>query len=320
MAAGDQMRICVDIQVLIGYYRGVTFRPAVRLSRDEPGISGSPISKSAWTKLVIGVTRMKKTWFSILMALVIALTVVTPAAAAKKWDLNIHNDTEDSVQITLTGPEDYSFTVEPGKWLKTVVEGEYKYSYGACGEKFSGEITVEDAQQWLIIDPCGAIPTYEKFVVDSHLGESLTLQLVGPQTYDLAVSLGTNKFINLQTGYYTFKYTACGGDLSGLVQITKNGKARLTLYSCEVVALHPLGIASPVSVPTNLRIGSHYSFPVRLTLSGPTSYSFEVVPGLNRFNVVDGTYSYTYTAYGQFFSGTFTVAEAGTSFIISPLR
>lgn len=264
---------------------------------------------------------MKKNWLLFLMVLAIALTVVVPASAApKKWDLNIHNDTEGDVKITLTGPEDYSFTVAKGKWLKTVVEGDYKYSYSACGEKFSGEITVEDDQEWLIIDPCGAIPTYEKFVVDSHLGEALTLQLVGPQTYDLSISLGTNKFINLQTGWYTFKYTACGGDLTGLVRITKNGTARLTLYSCEVVALHPLGIAAPESIPTNLRVGSHYAFPVRMTLTGPTSYSFEILPGLNRFNVVDGTYNYFYTAYGQFFSGTFTVSEAGTSFIISPIR
>jgi hypothetical protein len=263
---------------------------------------------------------MKKTWFSLLMTLTLVLTVILPVAAANKWDLNIHNDTEESVKITLTGPEDYAFTVEKGKWLKTVVEGTYKYSYGTCGEKFTGEITVEDDLQWLVIEPCSAIPTYEKFVVDSHLGEALTLTLTGPQTYSLAISLGTNKFISLQTGWYSFKYTACGGELSGTVQITKNGKARLTLYSCEVVALHPLGVALPNTVPSNLRIGSHYAFPVRITLNGPTSYSFEIVPGLNRLNVIDGTYSYFYTAYGQFFSGTFTVGEAGTSFIISPIR
>ena len=263
---------------------------------------------------------MKKTWFSLLMALVIALTVIAPASAATKWDLNIHNDTEEDVKVILTGPEDYSFTLLPGKFIKTVVEGDYKYSYGACGQKFSGEVTVEDDLQWIIIEPCSATPLYEKFVVDSHLGDALTLQLVGPQTYDLAISLGTNKFISLQTGWYTFKYTACGGDLTGLVHITKNGKARLTLYSCEVVALHPLGLALPEAIRTNLRIGSHYAFPVRLTLSGPTTYSIEIVPGLNRFNVVDGTYNYSYTAYGQFFSGTFSVGEAGTSFIISPIR
>lgn len=264
---------------------------------------------------------MKKTWFSLLMVLAITLSMVGPvSAAATKWDLNIHNDTEEDVKIILTGPDDYSFTVLPGKWVKTVVEGDYKYSYGTCGEKFSGEITVEDDLQWLVIDPCGAAPEYAKFVVDSHLGEGLTLQLVGPQSYDLSISLGQNKFIALQTGFYTFTYTACGGSNTGELRITKNGTARLTLYSCEVMALHPLGDTSIATIPTNLRIGSHYSFPVRITLFGPINYSLEISPGLNRFDVLDGSYTYSYSAYGRFFSGSFVVGEAGTSFIISPLQ
>jgi len=264
---------------------------------------------------------MKKTWFSLVMVLTLALSLVGPvSAAATKWDLNIHNNTEEDVKIILTGPDDYSFTVLPGHWVKTVVEGEYKYSYGACGQKFSGEIKVEDDLQWLIIDPCGAAVEYAKFVVDSHLGEGLTLQLVGPQSYDLSISLGQNKFIALQTGFYSFTYTACGGTNAGEVRITKNGTARLTLYSCEVMALHPLGETSLATIPTNLRIGSHYSFPVRITLLGPINYSLEISPGLNRFNVLNGSYTYSYSAYGRFFSGSFVVNEAGTSFIISPLK
>ncbi len=272
-------------------------------------------------KLVIGAIRMKKTWLSFLMVLIVALSVVGPVSAApKKFDLNIHNNTEDSVKVILTGPEDYSFTVEKGKWIKTIVEGTYKYSYGACGQKFEGEITVKDDLQWLIIDLCSAVPEYAKFVVDSHLGEGLTLQLAGPQSYDLSISLGQNKFIALQTGFYTFTYTACGGANTGTIRITKNGTSRLTLYSCEVMALHPLGQTDLVTFPTNLRIGSHYSFPVRVTLFGPINYSLVIQPGLNRFDVLDGSYTYSYSAYGRFFSGSFVVNEAGTSFVISPLQ
>ena len=255
------------------------------------------------------------------MVLAFAFSMVGPVSAApKKWDLNIHNNTEEGVKIILTGPEDYTFTVDPGKWLKTVVEGDYKYSYSACDEKFSGEITVEDDLQWLIIDQCSALPEYAKFVVDSHLGEGLTLQLVGPQSYDLSISLGTNKFISLQTGFYSFTYTACGGANTGELRLTKNGTARLTLYSCEVMGLHPLGDTTITQTPSNLRIGSHYSFPVRVTLFGPINYSLAISPGLNRLNVLNGSYTYSYSAYGKFFSGSFVVNEAGTSFIISPLQ
>ncbi len=261
---------------------------------------------------------MKKIFFTWTTVLAVAMLIVAPALAATSWDLNFHNNTEDEVKITLTGPKNYAFTLEPGKWIKTVAEGDYKYSYTACGQKFSGTVTVKDDLQWIIIDPCGSIPEYAKFVVDSHLGQSLTLALTGPQTYALTIDLGSNKFLSLQTGFYTFSYDACGTTLAGEIRITKNGEARLILYACEQLPNHPL---LPITnAPSNLRIGSHYAFPVRFTLIGPGSYSFVLVTGLNRLNVQPGDYSYFYTAYGVTKSGFFTVGEAGVTLIISPLK
>lgn len=266
---------------------------------------------------------MKKTWLSFLMVLAIALTLTAPAfAAPKTWDLHIHNNTEEPVKVTLTGPDDYSFTVNPGKTVKTVVEGTYTYSFKPCDEKITGEITVEDNLQWLIIEKCPPEPEFAKFVVNSHLGEALTVSLVGPQSYDLSVTLGQNKFPFLQTGFYSYTYTACDGTQTGLVRIEKNGTGQLTLYSCEVLGLHPQGEGSLVAfTPSNLRIGSHYGFPIRITLFGPINYSFAVDLGLNRFNVWPGFYSFSYTAYGRTVTGNFTVPTDGsTSFVISPLH
>jgi hypothetical protein len=263
-------------------------------------------------------SRMKKTLLSLASVLAIATMIVAPAFAATNWDLNIHNDTEESVKVTLTGPKNYSFTLEPGKWAKTVAEGEYKYAYGSCGQKFSGTITVKDDVTWLIISPCSAIPEYAKFVVDSHLGQQLTLTLTGPQTYALSIALGTNRFLSIQTGYYTYSYDACGSTLTSEVRVTKNGTTDLILYACEQLANHPL---TPItSSPSNLRIASHYSFPIRITLLGPANYSFQLVTGLNRFNVQPGDYSYFFTAYGQNKSGFFSVNEAGATIIVSPLK
>lgn len=262
---------------------------------------------------------MKKILLSFTSVLALAMLIVAPVLAATNWDLNIHNNTEDDdVKITLTGPKDYVFTLGPGKWAKTVQEGDYHYTYTACGEKFSGDITVKDDNTWLIIDPCSALPEYSKFVVDSHLGETLTLTLTGPQTYALTIELGSNRFLSLQTGWYTYSYDACGLTLSGEVRITKNGSARLILYACEQLGNHPL--AAIENAPSNFRIGSHYSFPVRVTLIGPTNYSFEVFPGLNRFNVMRGSYSYFYTAYGVTRYGSISVGESGETIIISPVR
>jgi hypothetical protein len=79
-------------------------------------------------------------------------------------------------------------------------------------------------------------------------------------------------------------------------------------------------VSTSADNPSNLRIGSHYAFPVTLNLTGSVFYSFQIVPGLNRLNVVRGTYTYSFTAYGQFKTGTITVGEAGLSLIISPLK
>lgn len=263
---------------------------------------------------------MKKTWLISLMVLAITLAAVQPAFAANSWDLNIHNNTEDTVKINLKGPKNYSFDAAKGKMLKTVEEGAYDYNYTACGEKFSGEITVKDDEQWIIIDPCTADLGDAKFVVDSHLDGTVTLKLVGPESYDLQVALGTNKFIALAVGWYSYSFEACGSTYTGEVRITKNGSARITLYGCEVIDYRMSLTTDSSLAPSNLRIGSHYAFPIRITLLGPSSYSFEVVPGLNRLNVVRGDYSFYYTAYGVTRSGTFSVDEAGTTFIVSPIK
>ncbi len=261
---------------------------------------------------------MKKKLFLLLTVFAIALATVVPALAATSWDLNIHNNTEGDVKITLTGPKNYTFTLEPGKWSKTVVEGTYKYSYTTCGSKQSGEVKVENDHTWIYIVTCADEALFAKFVVSSHLGQALTLSMVGPQNYDLAIELGSNRFLDIQTGFYAYTYDACGTTLAGEVRVLKNGTTNLILYACEQLANHPL---LPItSSPSNLRIGSHYAFPVRITLLGPNNYSFELVTGLNRLNVQLGTYGYFFTAYGVTKSGTFTVSEAGVTFIISPLH
>jgi len=261
---------------------------------------------------------MKKKLLLLITVFAIALTAAVPVLAATSWDLNFHNNTEASVKISLTGPKNYAFTLEPGKWTKTVVEGTYKYSYTACGSKQSGEVKVENDHTWIYIVTCADEALFAKFVVDSHLGQALTLHMVGPQNYDLAIELGSNRFLDIQTGYYTYSYDACGTTLSSEVRVLKNGTAKVIVYACEQLANHPL---LPItSSPSNLRIGSHYAFPVRITLLGPNNYSFELVTGLNRLNVELGAYSYFFTAYGVTKSGTFTVGEAGVTFIISPLQ
>ncbi|MCW5876798.1 MAG: hypothetical protein KIS85_07940 [Anaerolineales bacterium] len=266
---------------------------------------------------------MKKTWIILLTVLALTLVSFQPVMAAATWDLNVHNDTEETVKVNLTGPKNYSFDVAPGKLAKTVEQGTYKYSYNACGQSYSGEITVNGPLQWLVIPVCPPPLEYAKFVVDSRIPTQFTLKMVGPESYDLAINpLTNNRFPSLAVGDYAYSYTACGGTYGGSIRVTKNGQARLPIYPCEVVDFRLAAAAEQDALlsSSNLRIGSHYAFPIRITLIGPTSYSVVASLGTNRFNVFPGTYDYYYSAYGVSRSGTVTVGEAGAWITISPLR
>lgn len=250
----------------------------------------------------------------IFTVLAMALTLVSPALAAK-YDLLVHNNTESSVKIKLSGEETYSFTVAPGKIAKTVEEGTYEVSYSACGVDVDTEITVNGEGVWLIIELCPPPEFEAKFVVNSHFGETMVLTMSGPREYEFTLNLGKNKFLDIVTGDYFYSYDACGGVVSGAVRVTKNGKARVTLRSCERQDLLEHGLPNP----SNLRIGSHYAFPISLTLIGPHQYYLQVQPGSNHLDVIRGTYSYFYTAYGQQHAGQFTVTGGGIGIVFSPL-
>jgi hypothetical protein len=198
--------------------------------------SGCKTRQPGWAadKLAIGAGKMNRILLTLTTILVLAMLIVPSALAATIWTLNIHNDTENQIKLTLIGPKTYVFTLQPGKYAKEVQEGDYKFSYTACGgQKFSGTVSIKDSLQWIVIDLCSEAPQYAKFVVDSHLGETLTLTLTGPQTYALTIDLGRNRFLALQTGDYTYSYDACGTSPAGEIRILKNGEARLILYSCQ---------------------------------------------------------------------------------------
>lgn len=253
----------------------------------------------------------------ILTVIVMALTVVQPARAAEYWDLRIHNNTEDPIKIKLSGPDNYSFTIQPGKLTKTVEEGTYEYSFNACSEKVKGDITVDKDRVWLIIDPCPARIHYSKFVILNHMNTATTFEMSGPQAYELSVSSGKNKFLDIVTGEYTYTYDSCGYDVSGTIRVLKNGSTRLTVFSCERREIIDFfGLPNP----SNLRIGSHYAFPINLTLMGPKHYYVQLEPGFNRLDVIRGIYSYFYFAFGKQFSGEFRVTGGGLRVNFSPLH
>lgn len=261
---------------------------------------------------------MKNKVLAIALALILVVVTVQPVLAAKEYVLLVHNNTEGKVKVNLSGPEKYSFTVDPGWTEKLVVEGDYEYNFPGCSGKDEGDITVDKDNVVLLIPKCGAPTSYAKFVVDSHLPGTITVTMTGADDIALEISLGKNRFPQMVVGYYQYSYDACGQTLGGEIRVTKNGQARLILKSCETLTYNSYG----VNRPSNLRIGSHYAFPVNVTLINQDNHSLQyfkaIVPGLNLLNVVAGTYEYFYTAYGVTKGGTITVPDYGTGFVISP--
>lgn len=258
----------------------------------------------------------------LLAALLLVTSFAFPqSASAKTYDLLIHNNTEEAVTIKLKGDENYSFTVQPGKLTKTVEEGTYEMSYTACNGDIDvdKDITITQDGIWEVFGPCPPEKVTAKFVINSNIAETLTLSMSGPESYELTISLGKNKFLDIVAGTYTYTHDYCGeGVVAGTVRVTKNGTARLTVNGCERVEILSFGLPNP----SNMRLSSHYAFPITVTFIGPKQYYFSLPLGFTRVDMVRGTYSYFYTAYNQFYSGEITVAGGGVqnTVVFSPLK
>ena len=260
---------------------------------------------------------MMKRLLLILSLVVLVLSTAWAPTTYKKFTLNIHNNTEDDVKVKLEGDETYNFTVKPGKSTKEVQEGEYEYSFRICNydNKTAGTIVVDSNDVWLKIPKCPkGDPVETKFVINYHIDQPITVELRGDKDYDLQIELGKNKFEQIMSGTYLYAYEVCDAVFAGELRIEKNGKTQMTIKSCERLAYMDFEKPAPVK----LRVANHLVIPLDLTLIGPLTYFQKVQPGLNRVQVVAGTYTYIYAAYGKRYEGTFTVRKGGTTILALP--
>jgi hypothetical protein len=137
--------------------------------------------------------------------------------AAKTPKLSVKNSAGTSVTLTLTGPKNYTFTVPNGKSNFEVEQGNYTYSYSACGAEQSGKVNVKKSGANLKIT-CPKAKSggkAAKVTVDNRTGGWITLKLYGPQEYNFNLAPGTTK-IEVAKGKYTYTVWGCGGaSLSG---------------------------------------------------------------------------------------------------------
>ncbi len=102
------------------------------------------------------------------------------------------------------------------------------------------------------------------------------LVLTGPKKYVFYRLAVSNTEFVIEKGRYRIEYTSCGIKRSFVVDI-KSDLFRLRIARCQM---------------NRLVIQNQTGGDMTLSLSGPASYQFKIVPGLNRFKVIDGPFNY----------------------------
>jgi hypothetical protein len=124
-------------------------------------------------------------------------------------------------------------------------------------------------------------------LVNNKTGETVQLNLVGPQNYTFTVQPGKSTQ-QVLAGKYKYTYQACQGKKTGTFTISKNGK-QLTLAACSKNQKQK-------SKEVKVNISNQTGGTVWLTLTGPAAYNFTVQPGTSAIWVIKGKYNYS--AYG----------------------
>lgn len=140
--------------------------------------------------------------------------------------LVINNKTKETVQLTLTGPATYVFTVQPGKSTQQLLPGKYQYTYNACEGKKKGTVVVSNKSKQLVLAACPKNKkTKGKEVrvnINNRTGGTVMLNLTGPANYQFSLKSGTSAIWVLK-GTYTYTGWGCGASLSGGPRKLKSG-------------------------------------------------------------------------------------------------
>jgi hypothetical protein len=141
----------------------------------------------------------------------------TDTDSTRLTTLTIDNRTDDTVSITLTGPENYVVNSKPGKTKLKVIPGIYRYSYFTCGRYDSDQIDLSKKKNTLSTFVCH----YTKIVIENLTGDLLHLTIKNSSTkYTYALIPGkTNILISGSVIDYSAK--AICGTKSGAIRLTR---------------------------------------------------------------------------------------------------
>ncbi len=269
--------------------------------------------------------------FAVLTALVIAAGFLSNVKADDDDDhvLSFVNKTTKDIYVEVKTSHDPNpgdrveksyFVPAEGSDDVLLDEGTYWVFYWACGQDQPGvdqpfDIKVNlDNDYQIIVYPCDANPT--KLNVRNHLAETVTLELIGYEEYSYEVAPGLTA-VEVFSGENIYKYDACDGDFSGVVDIKKNGTSSLTLPSCEWFD-DPAVVYGAGNI-AKFNIINHASFPVILSIIGPMNDLVEIGPGENSLILVAGSYEFSYYLNYELVTGSFFVPPNGNGVLfLSP--
>jgi hypothetical protein len=135
----------------------------------------------------------------------------------------VKNETYSSFDILFLSDLVYTYSVIPGKNKISIRPGDYQYSYYACGELWVGNIRITHKDQDIRISSCssasGRPDTGQNIVfkVKNLTGGKFTMTIDGPQFYTLEVKGGVSTIFEVEKGFYTFQYFACGTTITGAI-------------------------------------------------------------------------------------------------------
>lgn len=258
---------------------------------------------------------MNKKVLFIHLALLVALTLSSfvPAFAsaesaaavyAGKAKIRVKNKTGYPVYLTLTGSKSYNFNVVAGNSIIEIEKGDYEYSYYACGETRTGDLKKKDTE--LVLPSCGGGADEKTGILITFVNktrEVFWIIIEGKETYYVQAIEGKTE-IYLPKGQVTYSYYACGGILfEGSIKVRSDKKIQLSCPS-----------PSKITINHNQKNATAY-----ITLSGPRYYTATIPSGGQsvKIEVLSGTYTYTMSVCGQYFTGKITVGP-GDSVKIRP--
>jgi hypothetical protein len=174
----------------------------------------------------------------ILLATVAALLIAAvPAMAAPRFntvELQVRNETSESVELVLNGPEDtQTVFLNAGQTLKVeVAPGTYFYKYEACGLMTRDITQVTDDGDSLVLTKCAGI-ALSNIDINNKTGAPIIVTLTGAGgVFGYWVPPGG---INIQipAGGYSFTSVACSSESGTIKASARLSQPLIWTWTCQ---------------------------------------------------------------------------------------